>query len=318
MDAAAVLRQSNLAAVVVERAAAFLPRGWIALASDAFLDVYHATAGLARGIAIDLGTMPPPISLSHYTDARAIEEGLIGSWLPRLFADSAAALFLGPGFAFGLQSALGRDVSEERALSSAIDGRGDPPLHVRMFVACRALAHAGYRDEAASYWKGWNDRLGDPKEIKISDLDGRHTTLSANSLLNAASRVVDYVVGEPLAPLGGYPLSAVPTFLCDAARMERISELVPHLIAGTPKNAPPRIVLGAALLAVAASPTAERRIQETAFKSLVGKGIEEYEVPAVGAKAPLALFERARSRESLLSAVALGAALAPRKHARYR
>ena len=38
-----------------------------------------ATAGLARGIAIDLGTMPPPVSLSHYTDARAIEEAALAA-----------------------------------------------------------------------------------------------------------------------------------------------------------------------------------------------------------------------------------------------
>jgi hypothetical protein len=83
-------------------------------------------------------------------------------------------------------------------------------------------------------------------------------------------------------------------------------------VEGKPVNAPGRIIIGAALLAVELSPTSERRIGGVALKSLLGKGMDTAPPERRVSLEAVALKDVIHSRELALRAVAVGAALAPR------
>jgi hypothetical protein len=308
----------SVAPLVVDQKMADLPRGWVHLVSDISLDVFHATQGLSRKLAMDLGTMPSPLSINHYANTRTLLQGLVGAWLPRLFADVGASLQLGPAFVSGLMANVGAGLDEQNAVVAAI-GRNEepPPMHVRMFAALRTIARMGFADPSKTYWETWKRRLNYPKEIVIKDLDGNSAAIDASAALDITSRVVDYLISEPLEPLGGYPLAAVPSLGCDAACIDRMQKAAASLVEGNPVNAPGRIIIGAALLAVEQSPTSERRIGGVALKSLLGKGIDtapsERRVTIEG----VAPKDVIHSRELALRALAVGAALAPR-NSRFR
>ena len=304
-----------VAPLVVDQRTADLPRSWVQLVSDISLDVYHATPGLARRLAMDLGTMPSPLSLAHYGSTRSMMQGLVGAWLPRIFADVGAAIELGPAIVSGLNANVGAGLDEQNAVLATVGQSEEmPPAHIRMFAALRTVARMGFTEQSKAAWETWRRRLNYPKEIGVRDREGGEGSVSTAMALDIVARVVDYLFGEPLSAFGGYPLSNIPYLRCDDACMARMTAVASHLVKGRPTNAPGRILIGGALLAVEKSPTSERRIGDAALKSLRGKGVEvDVERPkATGA--PATLSEVVRSRELAMRAIAVGAAVAPRRN----
>jgi hypothetical protein len=283
--------------------------------SDISLDVYHSTPGLARQLAMDLGTMPPPLSLTHYSSTRSMMQGLVGAWLPRIFADVGAAIELGPAFVSGLNANVGAGLDEQNAVLATVGQSEEmPPAHVRMFAALRTIARMGFAEQSKAAWETWRRRLNYPKEITVRDREERAETVSTAMTLDIVARVVDYLFGEPLSPLGGYPLSSLPSLRCDDACMARTRAVASHLVKGRPTNAPGRILIGGALLAVEKSPTAERRIGDAALKSLRGKGVDIGGSGQETVRAPVTLSSVTSSRELAMRAIAVGAAVAPRRN----
>lgn len=302
-----------VAPLIVDEKKADLPRSWVQLVSDISLDVYHATPGLARQLALDLGTMPSPLSLHHYPNERALAQGLVGAWLPRLFADVGAATQIGPAFVSGLNANVGAGYDEQHATVAVIGQNEElPPMHVRMFAAIRTVARLGFAEVSKDIWETWRRRLDYPKAIKVTDRDGNATSISTAVVLDSIARVVDYLVSEPLDALGGYPLTSIPSLRCDSSCTKRMDDVARRLVKGEPTNAPGRILIGAALKAVAKSGTAERRIGDAALKSLQGKGIQAQVAARAGAGGPINIFDVTSSPDLAMRAVALGAALAPR------
>ncbi len=303
----------SVAPLVVDQKIADLPRSWVQLVSDISLDVYHSTPGLARKLTMDLGTMPPPLSLSHYGNTRALVQGLAGAWLPRLFADVGAAMQLGPAFVSGLNANVGAGLDEQRAVLATIGHSEEtPPMYVRMFTALRAIAHMGFSERSKESWESWRRRLDYPKALTLRDREGQTAVLPTAAALDIVARVVDYLVKEPLAPLGGYPLASLPQLRCDRACMTRMETVAKSLMKGQPVNAPGRILIGAALLAVEKSSTVERRVGDAARKSLKGKGVAAAGPTSAVPGAEVTLANLRHSRDLAARAVALGAALAPR------
>ncbi len=313
-DMASLLVDANIAPVIVKEKMERLPHSWIYLATDAALDVFHSTGGLARRVAADLAVMPAPVSLNHYSDQGSFIAGLFGGWLPRLFADTCAALMLGPGFAAGLNMWQRRDADPADAVTTIVGDplhAGVPPLHVRMFVACRVLQHLRLGDEGPLRWNDWNSRIGSPQAFVVEGKDGRSGALPVKALLERVSRIVDYLMDEPLAPLGGFILPAIPSLICDEQIFEGMNEAAERFANGEPVDVPGRVILGAALLAAEKSQTMEQRIASAALHSLAGEG-EVIESQVVQSEAPVTLREHIRSREHLVRAIVTGAAIAPR------
>lgn len=311
-----LLGESTLAAVIVDESTATLPRAWALMISNFYLDVFHSTRGMSHRITTDLGILPAPYSaLSQHRgrNLRALAGSVAGTFVPRIFADIAAALFLGPGFVFGLRSSVGSGSEEDLALRVVLNEPGQVPVYVRIFAACRALSHAGYGKEAQEHWRGFNRRLGDPSEILVTDLGKAPVPLPVNTVLGAVARMVDFIVKEPLAPLGGYPLGGIPTLACDGTCAAHMKQIAGDLRLGIPRNAPARVIVGAALHAVERYPTNERRIGNAALKALAGKGVEAVQAKGVSPETPASLQEAVESPAFIMRAIAVSAAVAPRR-----
>jgi len=309
-DLAQLLDGTSLAPVVIEEGAGLEPRSWVGIASDVALDVFHSTRGLAGAITTSLHVLPPPMSIGHYSDAGSFIAGLKGGWLPRLFADSCGALMLGPAFAAGLA------YEQERGEATVIrvgTGRDAalPPLHVRMFVACRALQHLGQEEEAVRRWTAWTTELGNPEVFSVQGGGGSEGSLSTQLVLTAVAEVVDHLMDEPLMPLGGFILPTIPSLACDTEILAAVERTAQSLVKGEAMDVSGRVIIAAAQLAVENSPALERRTATTAFQSLSGQGApdarERVQRPGGGT-----LAAHLRSRELLARAIVTGAVLAPR------
>ncbi len=310
-----LLGESNLAVVIVDEPTSTLPRSWALMISNFYLDVFHSIRGMAHRITTDLGIVPTPLATLSYRrgqNLRALAGSVAGTFVSRIFADAAAALFLGPGFVFGLRSSVGTGSQEDNALQVSLGESGQSPMYVRVFAACRALSHVGYGKEAQEQWRQFNRRLGEPSEIVVMDLGKKPVVLPVNTILGSVARMVDFIVKEPLAPLGGYSLGGVPTLVCDGSCAAYMKQIAVDLGQGIPRNAPARVIVGAALYAVGRSSTNERRIGDAALKALGGKGVEAVEVKSVSPGAPATLQEAVQSPEFIMRAIVAGAALTPR------
>jgi hypothetical protein len=254
------------------------------------------------------------MSLGHYTDKRSFTAGLLGGWLPRIFADSCAALMLGPGFAAGLAMLRRTGSDAPNPLETIVGDRLSaalPPLHVRMFVACRVLQHMGMEDEARRRFKEWSDKIEVGQVFSIRGMDGRTGALPVSHVLQSVSQAVDYLVKKQLGPLGGFSLLAIPSLCLTAGQLERMQQVSKRFLAGSATDVSGRIILGAAQLAVEKSNTLARAVAKAALRSLGGEGESiEARLPASDGKERLAAH--VRSPALVLRAMATAAALAPR------
>jgi hypothetical protein len=309
------LHAAGIASSRIDEKKAEHPLGWTQLSADIALDVYFSTPGLARRIALDLGVMPPPQSIRHYTNRDSFVAGLVGGWLPRLFADTGATLQLGPGLSAGLTSTLrrGSDAADVVKIYVGDQPRAEElPLHVRMFVACRVLQHLGMKEEAKTRWQDWYVKSGEPVMFTLYNTDGRTTELAAPYVLSAVARVVDYLIDEPQAALGGYPLGAIPGLACDQRSLSDMRKTAARFLEDEPVDAPARVVIGASLLAVESNTLREMRIIKLAMDSLGGAG-EKMGVATDSLYGPATgLADILQSREHIARAIVTGGLLAPR------
>lgn len=312
--AAEALKSSSAAATVADPKLAELPQGWINPTSDIALDVYHSIQGLSQQLSRNAGAAVPPASVAQSANAKLFIAGLTGAWLPRIFADAAVAIYLGPDAATGLAASQGRGTTNEsRELTVAIgDGAKDAPMHVRIFAMCRALQYTKFADEAESIWNNWTRRIGSPTAITVEDASKKSVNVPLGFVMGALSRAVDAAVAVPVDALGGR-LIDISGLRCTEADRARMNDAAALLAEGTPVNAPPRIIIGAALAALRKSPTVERRIGTTALKSMGGEGIFAPVQTTADAEHITDVLEAAASPSAVLRAVALGAVLAPRR-----
>ncbi len=314
-DQAIALEGTSIAPVVLPKDGTAAPWTWIQIASDVYLDVFHSTRGLDRKVAQDLGVLPTPLSFGHYPDEQSFLWALIGGFVPGLFADTCAALLLGPGFAAGLSKWLQNEVSQERATVAIIDGTRTvaPPLHVRMFVACQCLNRLGFTNAAGSRWQDWTKRLNTPETLTIEMPDGEVGNVPIQPVLKMIARVIDYFLTEPLPQLGNTALSAIPMLTCNEIRADRMALVADKFLVADPVDEPGYVVIGAAQLASEKSTTLEQRIVAAAMRSLAGEG--EYVRPAQHTPAPQdikSLRAQFGSKTAWAQAIVAGAAVAPR------
>lgn len=310
-DFAALLQHTNVGVAVVSKAVAELPKGWIEPISDVGMDVCYSTKGLLRQMESTLGTVSPPRSVGHYRDVKAIVAGLISAWLPRIFGDVVCVLYLGPGALYGMQALYNAD---ETLVSDLGHTTMRFPLHLRVYLAARVLARMGFQALASERWEAWERRLGNPQELSLKD-GSQQVTFPLSPLRQAVGNVVDYLIKEPLPRLGNHPLPHVPSLLCNHATLERMEAMVPFLKKGEARNGPSRVIMGAALLAQEEFPTMERRIGRAAMDGMAGKGVIVAAPPIpslAGGQAP-SILDAARTPRLTAQAVALAAALAPRR-----
>ncbi|MCP4674243.1 MAG: hypothetical protein GY854_01730 [Deltaproteobacteria bacterium] len=312
-DMASLLGGASIAPVVIRAKTEKLPAAWVHLASDAAFDVFHSTPGLAREIATDIGVMPAPLSLTHYSDQTSFVAGLMGGWLARVYADTGAALMLGPAFCSGIVRWLEQSTESTEAVTTIIGDRPHmllPPLQVRVFVACRVLQHLGMSDDATSRWQEWNKRVDNPSDFILQGTDGRTGTLPMKTVLGAVGRVVDYLMEEPLGALGGAALPTIPSLVCGPEIVQQMEEVGQRFTNGEAVDVPGRVIIGAAQLAVERVNALERKVADTAFHSLAGDS-ETIET-RVRSGEPASLAGHLQSRELLVRAIVTGAAIAPR------
>lgn len=313
-DLARLLSAATIAPVIVDDTARTEPSSWVNIASDVALDVFHSTRGLARQISADLKLLPPPMSLNHYTDKRSFTAGLLGGWMPRIFADSCAALLLGPGYAAGLAMLRRSGISTDNPLETTV---GDhlsaalPPLHVRMFAACRVLQHLGLEDEARRRFKEWSDKIEVGQTFLIRGMDGRVGALPVSQLLQAVSQTVDYLMQKQLGPLGGFALTGIPSLGLRANQLDKMREVSATFLRGEPVDVSGRTILAAAQLAVEKSGALASAVSKAALRSMGGEG------KSVEARRPESIAEQSltahvRSPMLVMQAMATAAALAPR------
>ncbi len=308
----ALLENEHIAPVFVKQQAASLPRTWINTASDMYLDAFYSTSGLKQKISTDLGVMAAPLGFNHYGDPRSFSAGLLGGMLPRIFADTAAALLLGPGFAAGLLESFTKDAEPIDALSIRIGHRSIvPPYHVRMMVALRVLDHLGLEEEAKKRRQSWIQHISGQENYIVQDDGARQAKVRLTSLHAALVKITDYLVAQPLQPLGNLSLLEIPHLACDQNRMRQMELAVTVLLAGETVPAPGHVVIAAAQLAYEKSNTLEGRIVTGALSSLRGGSVQTTR-RAVTGPGPKTWKERIRSRDFVTRAIVTGAALAPR------
>jgi hypothetical protein len=315
-DTANALAASAAAVATVAPKLAEIPRGWTTLVSDISMDVFLSTRGLSQRIETDAGAFPSFLSILQISNPQVFVSGLTNAWLPRIFGDIGAAVYLGPGMAAGLASMHRWGSEEDRTLTADIGGPTmDVPIYVRMYVVCRALQYTGFGDEASKVWESWKQRLGHPTTITIRDKTQKTEAVSTALVLNAAARAVDVIIAAPIVALGNQLLFHIPGLRCTSAHRAQMEEIAASLIQGIAVNAPSRIIIGAALAAAWKSPTLETRIGTLALKSISGKGeIQETKRPA--GERVVSVRDAISSQHSLVQAMAVGALFCPRRSVR--
>lgn len=319
-DYAHLFSTTNIAPIAIDEKSADLPLSWIHIPSDVALDVFHSTRGLARKVMSDSRIMPVPVTLSQYSDARSFTAGLMNGWQPRLFADANAALQLGPAFAAGLSKWLTTASESDRARTIVLNDPfhvAYPPLHVRMFVALSVLSYMGLEDDGKQRFEDWNNLVGNPSEFIVVEDGNPVGSVPAETVLDAVSHFVDYLMRQPLESLGGYPLSQIPRLRCGPSRAQEMEQIAGRFLKGEPVAASVISIIGAAQLAVEKSNVAEGRVGKAALRSLSGD-VEAVEQTSAAPTAPRGLAEIFRSNEFLARAIAAGAAVAPRTARRRR
>ncbi len=309
-----LLHSANIAPVVIPEKTTERPSAWAHMASDVALDLFYSTRGLARRIATEMQVLPAPLSLTHYSDERSLIAGLMGGWLPRLFADTGAALYLGPGFAAGLVRWLDSNVSAEQAVTTVIGDRLHavlPPHHLRVFIACRVLQHLGMEEDAEKRFFEWNRRIGEPEQLIIKGEDDTTGDIPLSHVLDAVSHMVDTLMNEPIAQLGGLPLAHIPSLRCDITEAQKMKEVAAYFLDSKPVDLPGRTIIGAAQLATEKSNALEQRISKAALKSLAGKGKSMERRPDVE-EGPQNLGEMLQSPKFIVKALITQAAIGPR------
>ncbi len=311
-----LLSTAAIAPVILQRQRAKRPYAWVQLASDVALDLFHSTDGLARTIVSELGVLTSWDDLSQYSNNQSLIAAAVGAWLPRIFADTCAALYLGPAFAAGLNGWLDIGVKPTSALIATIGDKNKvntAPLYIRMYVACAVLEKNGLPEEADRRWRAWNARLSAPAALTIRDTHDQEIKLSLEQLINAVGRVVTYLLERRFSELGGQPIPAILDLRCDEQLQARIDRSVGFLVKGTPVGESGRVLLAAAQLAVAASSITEQRILSAALRSLSVTSLDDENAlrsPAVSG--PKDLRGVLTSGEQVARAIAIGAAFAPR------
>lgn len=319
----AVLSEAALAFVFVEPKLAGVPVGWMALPRDVMRDVLVSTPRLASSVQ-------SAARARHLADFQFVQvaenqaiSGLVARWVPGLFCDAGACLMLGPAYAAGVRSEIElQRLSAEDCVAARLGNHEqllEPPAHVRMMVAARTMQHLGMADEAKRRWKQWNNKVGAPTRFVLTLPDGRTRELSFGLVQNAVLASVDAMLTTPLGPLSGTALREIRGVPLRPEDHERMLELRDLLLEGEAQREPPRVVLGAALLAVEKSPTREGRVGRAALKCLDASAVERPRA-AVGGR-PLAeesLREMVRSPGRIAEAFVLGATLSPRPDAHAR
>lgn len=311
---------THLAVTAVLNDAEGHPESWVNIPSDIAIDFVRNVPGLERRIAAGLGLLPPPLSFSHYQNKDSFVLGLVGGWLRRIVGDTATAAQLGPGFAAGIVRWSETGIIAEEVLTARIGGARDmfvPPLHVRVFVACRVLQHLGLLDEGSQRWSQWAAKIGPSQELRLVNQERQVQTIPADDVLRIVQQVVDYLALEPLEQLGGISFLGLPSLRCEPGGVESMKHIAASLKNGQPMDAPAAVIIGATELAIEKNPSFERRISNAALRSFLGEG----ESPVRAGKLALPVENLAgifTSSEKLVRAILIGASLAPRAPLRIR
>ncbi|MBL8617800.1 MAG: hypothetical protein JNM72_19480 [Deltaproteobacteria bacterium] len=227
--------------------------------------------GLELGAASGWGAARPSLPSGDSIALQALFS-LAAGWRGGLWADLVAATLLGPAGLEGLMAALATPSSPRDALRAA---PGVAPAHLRVLATAEALEAAGFSVEAAEARARWcvmhgfaapeaNPDEADPEALPTALLlptqSGGWVALPAGLILELLGPGVVAMRDAHLQCLGGLRLADIPGFALTPALQARARRLADQLLGPAPPPAPARLLLCAAVLALARTGTSPQAV----------------------------------------------------------
>lgn len=299
-----------------------MPERWVFLARHVgrgFFDAwpeYVAELRRAHRLAPSLFLPPEP---GGY-DAETVRAAL-GVWFAELFVDVFATYVLGPAYTVQLMRSLGRPKQPMDTVLARGAGRflaPMPPSALRVHASLFVLTELGYHDWQETLHTRWQSTHPDQEALYLPLSDGRLVGVPLSYLQAELDVVFNSMLTDPPAVLGHETWLDVPGFAFLHAEQSQAEALASQLSRGEPADAPARVLVTAAALALAEDLRARPVVATALLRSLRGQGTLEAAPNAYDAQAPAAphvasLATAFRDRKAVREALVLGAALAPLK-----
>ncbi|MEZ4465037.1 MAG: hypothetical protein R3F43_11205 [bacterium] len=194
-------------------------------------------------------------------------EAAFAHWLPELIADGFAAMMLGPAALRGLAQSLGRpdDPGAVARLHAAPDGQTltpHAPPHLRVALSAWLVERMGFLTEAEAVRRAWDRAHGAPELLWSPTLGGEQVPLPVFRFRIFGQQLLERFYTGTYASFAGYPLSAVTGLEMSPGTWARVQRRAQDLLADTPFNDDPRLVIAAGIEAAVAKPGNEVRISQ--------------------------------------------------------
>ncbi len=246
-----------------------------------------------------------------------------GAWLPEIAADLFCAMLLGPAALRGLVEVFATDDPNDAVRAvAAHDGitiEEHPPAHLRVMLVAHLLERA---DFPSTEWEGfvraWDLAHGAPVVLRFPTLAGGEIELGLPRFMALGRALVDRFYASDYPSLAGYDFEAVHDLTMPPGLWARVKRRAKELLADTPFNDNPRVVLAAAIEAAGRSAGSTVRIAKGVRRAVIGLDTGERKVldPAYAQRGPVPLG--ALTHNDVVDAMLLRAILHRPHHARDR
>ncbi len=313
---------SDLLALEVSETQLKNPGAWSVSAWSAARSFFTSSRTLNQRIAFELQLPDVRNSVAHfYSTGRLTLPTLVSGWFDDILADVCAAIQMGPSYAAGLAQIHEFDAADTDNITATIDEHlrfGPMPPHLRMYVACLSLKQLGFEEEADRRWEDWNESARQPDAITLATSRFPEMSLPADRIYGAIDPVINSLLGRSFSALGGYGIAQIPDLLCTPELADRMENLSGQLMHGKFFDDSPRVVFGAAPIAMEKGSSRENIIRRAAVDAVMEKGIAT--TAHRPASAPVGdrgdLVNVLSSIESIARAIAVSATLSPQRGGR--
>lgn len=233
---------------------------------------FRSTPGLEPELRARMG-LPRAAPLPDSTETLVARHLAVpmGPWLETLFADTWAALLLGPAYAVGLRRTLVTE-GHEPAVTILSDEQGNyaaiPPPHLRVLLCCDLLSFCGHKAEASRQITLWHGEIGAVEGFILPTRGGDWADVPVDLVRAFGARVQELIAAEPLASLGGASLASLDGLRFTPADQSAAEQAATLLATGMLIRVAPRVALAAALLAADDADGREREILVALRRSL--------------------------------------------------
>ena len=295
---------------------------WPGIAHEVAQDFYFSVEDLEVDLHRRLGLHLQAHIPSHAQDVNEhFLRQMFGPWLQKTFADVLATWMLGPAYVKAMRRAYARPGDPPQAAAIIHDGSmvdGQPPAHLRVYMACRVLHHLGFHREADDQWAAWK-RAHQGQDVIYLPVGTAWSTVPETAFTEHADDLLNVMLEDSWPELAGARLISIPGLPYLHAEHAKALRLEEELLAGQVVRADPRLVIAAAVSAAAKQPSQHDRILEAARRSIIGVGTREAihrarDLPTMRIDIPTLLTQSFRDRNAVREAIILGAAFAPRHH----